>query len=113
MNLEDLGMRFYVNQHGEGRWMDPEVAERESRDATIPRVWQDMTDASDDDLANFTRQNVPMAQTTAQRQEALRAKRAMLGMTEVRGVYLPPELHAELKKAAAAMLKKHKPEDKK
>jgi hypothetical protein len=35
-----------------------------------------------------------------ERQEALRARRAMLGYTEVRGVYLPPELHAELKSLA-------------
>lgn len=48
----------------------------------------------------------PMPQSTKERQEALRARRAMLGMTEVRGVYLPQELHAELKKAATAMRKK-------
>jgi len=40
------------------------------------------------------------AQTTAQRQEALRAKREMLGLTEVRGIYLPPAMHQELKKLA-------------
>jgi hypothetical protein len=40
------------------------------------------------------------AQTTKERQEALRARRAMLGYTEVRGAYLPPELHAELKSLA-------------
>ncbi len=40
------------------------------------------------------------AQTTAQRQEALRAKREMLGLTEVRGIYLPPALHAKLKELA-------------
>lgn len=45
------------------------------------------------------------AQSTKERQEALRAKRAMLGMTEVRGIYLPPELHAELKAYAAKMRK--------
>jgi hypothetical protein len=43
------------------------------------------------------------AKTTAQRQEALRARRAIEGLTEVRGIYLPPELHAELKKIAAKM----------
>lgn len=46
------------------------------------------------------------AQSTSERQEALRAKRAMLGMTEVRGIYLPPDLHAELKRIAAELLKK-------
>jgi hypothetical protein len=40
------------------------------------------------------------AQTTRERQEALRARRAMLGQTEVRGIYLPPELHADLKALA-------------
>jgi hypothetical protein len=43
------------------------------------------------------RQNAGMAQTSKEKQEAFRARQAMLGMTEVRGVYLPPELHAELK----------------
>lgn len=40
------------------------------------------------------------AQTTQERQEALRARRLMLGQTEVRGIYLPPELHADLKALA-------------
>ena len=47
------------------------------------------------------------AQTTAQRQAALRAKREMLGLTEVRGIYLPPSLHAELKAIARKMLEKY------
>lgn len=41
-----------------------------------------------------------MPQSSRERQEALRAKREMLGMAEVRGIYLPPELHAELKRLA-------------
>ena len=44
-----------------------------------------------------------MPQSTKERQEALRAKRAMLGMTEVRGIYLPPEMHAALKAEARKM----------
>lgn len=47
------------------------------------------------------------AQSTRERQEALRAKRAMLGMTEVRGIYLPPELHAAIKAEARRLLKIH------
>jgi hypothetical protein len=43
------------------------------------------------------------AQTTAQRQADLRARRAMLGLTEVRGIYLPKELHAELRRLAAKL----------
>jgi hypothetical protein len=35
-----------------------------------------------------------------ERQEALRARRAMLGMTEVRGIYLHPDDHAKLKRYA-------------
>ena len=46
------------------------------------------------------------AQTTRERQEALRARRAMLGMTEVRGIYLPPELHPEIKQQARKLLKR-------
>lgn len=43
-------------------------------------------------------------QSSAQRQDALRSRRAMLGLTEVRGVYLPPSKHAELKRIAKDML---------
>lgn len=49
-----------------------------------------------------------MAQSTQERQEALRAKRAMLGMTEVRGIYLPPDLHAELKAFAQKLRNRKK-----
>lgn len=50
-----------------------------------------------------------MAQSTKERQEALRARRAMLGMTEVRGIYLPPELHTELKAHAKKLQKRKLP----
>jgi hypothetical protein len=40
------------------------------------------------------------AQTTSERQEALRARRAMLGQTEVRGIYLHPDDHAAVKRYA-------------
>lgn len=46
-----------------------------------------------------------MPLTNKERQEAYRAKREMLGMTEVRGIFLPPELHAALKEYARKMLK--------
>lgn len=48
-----------------------------------------------------------MAQTTRERQEALRARRAMLGMTEVRGVYLHPDDHARLKRYAKRLQAQH------
>jgi hypothetical protein len=48
------------------------------------------------------------AQTGKERQEALRARRAMLGQTEVRGIYLPPALHQKLKQLAAALSGKPK-----
>lgn len=50
-----------------------------------------------------------MSQSAKERQEALRARRLMLGMTEVRGIYLPPELHAEMKAYARKLAKKSKP----
>lgn len=40
------------------------------------------------------------AKTPAQRQEDLRARRMLLGMTEVRGIYAPPEAHRSIKEAA-------------
>lgn len=42
-----------------------------------------------------------------ERQEALRARRAMLGMTEVRGVYLHPDDHAKLKRYAKRLQVQH------
>lgn len=47
-----------------------------------------------------TRDNPPMPQTSKEKQEAFRARNAMLGKTEVRGIFLPPEQHAALKKLA-------------
>lgn len=38
-----------------------------------------------------------MAMTNKERQEAYRARKAMEGATEVRGIYLPLELHQALK----------------
>lgn len=43
------------------------------------------------------------AQTTQERQEALRARRAMLGQTEVRGIYLHPDDHAQVKRYATRL----------
>jgi hypothetical protein len=49
------------------------------------------------------------AQTTAQRQADLRARRAMLGLTEVRGIYLPPELHKTLREMARKLEQRASP----
>lgn len=51
-----------------------------------------------------------MPKTVKERQEDLRARRLMEGMTEVRGVYLHPDQHAELKEYAKKLTKKYKPE---
>jgi hypothetical protein len=48
------------------------------------------------------------AQTVAQRQADLRARRAMLGLTEVRGIYLPPELHKTLREIARTLMQRTK-----
>lgn len=47
------------------------------------------------------------AQSTKERQEALRARRAMLGMSEVRGIYLPADDHAKLKRYAKRLQAQH------
>lgn len=52
------------------------------------------------------------AQTTKERQEAMRARRAMLGMTEVRGIYAPPSMHAAIKELARKLVGKYKPDGK-
>lgn len=41
--------------------------------------------------------------TSAQRQNELRQRRAQEGLTEVRGIYLPPEHHQRLKQMAQAI----------
>jgi hypothetical protein len=46
------------------------------------------------------------AQTTAQRQEALRARRALLGLIEVRGIYAHPDDHPAIKSAAEKLRRK-------
>jgi predicted RNA-binding protein YlxR (DUF448 family) len=47
------------------------------------------------------------AQTARERQEALRARRAMLGMAEARGIYLHPDDHARLKRYAKRLQARH------
>jgi hypothetical protein len=46
-----------------------------------------------------------MPQSSKEKQEAFRARNAMLGLTEVRGIYLPPDQHAKLKELARKLLK--------
>lgn len=58
-------------------------------------------------------QNEGMAQTNKERQEALRARRLMEGRTEVRGVYLHPDQHAELKAFAKKLAKRWESESRK
>lgn len=45
------------------------------------------------------------AKSTAQRQQALRQRRADLGLTEVRGLYAPADKHAEIKRLIREHLK--------
>lgn len=46
------------------------------------------------------------AQTPAERQEARRKRLLMEGLTEVRGIYLHPDQHAELKEHAQKLAKR-------
>lgn len=48
--------------------------------------------------------NPPMPLSSKEKQEAFRARNAMLGLTEVRGIYAPPELHAAIKEAARKLV---------
>jgi hypothetical protein len=47
-----------------------------------------------------------MAKTNQQKQEDFRARQALLGLKEVRGIFLPEELHAAIKEEARKMLEK-------
>lgn len=50
------------------------------------------------------------AQSTKERQEAFRARRALLdGATEVRGIFLRPELHSMLKQIAKQLAEQENP----
>ncbi len=49
-----------------------------------------------------------MTQSNKEKQEAFRARNAMLGLTEVRGIFLPPEQHAKLKELAKKLAPKEK-----
>lgn len=53
--------------------------------------------------------NPPMPQTSKEKQKAFRARQAMLGHTEVRGIYAPPSLHAAIKEAARKIVEKRGP----
>lgn len=57
--------------------------------------------------------NAVMAKTVKERQEDLRARRLMEGMTEVRGVYLHPDKHAELKAYAKKLAKRREADSRK
>jgi hypothetical protein len=50
-----------------------------------------------------------LPQSAKERQEAYRARQAMQGMTEVRGIFLPPERHQQLKDYAAKLAAKCEP----
>lgn len=47
-----------------------------------------------------------MPMTNKDKQAAYRQRQAEQGLQEVRGIFLPPELHAELKAHAAKLLKR-------
>lgn len=49
------------------------------------------------------------AKTTTERVAALRQRRASEGLTEVRGIFLPPDLHPVLKARAAKLVKASAP----
>lgn len=48
-----------------------------------------------------------MALTNKEKQEAFRARQALLGLKEVRGVFLPEVLHDALKEEARKMLEQY------
>ena len=54
-----------------------------------------------------------MPLTSKEKQDAFRARKAQEGLQEVRGIFLPPALHPELKKLAERLAaKKPKAEEK-
>lgn len=51
-------------------------------------------------------QNAAMPLTSKEKQDAFRARKAQEGLQEVRGIFLPPPLHPELKKLAEKLSKR-------
>jgi hypothetical protein len=51
-------------------------------------------------------ENRGMPLSSKEKQEAFRARQSMLGLKEVRGIYLPEAMHDKLKQIAAELLKK-------
>lgn len=49
----------------------------------------------------------PRPATLAERQDSFKARKALLGLAEVRGLYLQPALHAHLKEYARKLAEKH------
>lgn len=47
----------------------------------------------------------PMPKTNKEKQRDYRARMALLGLTEVRGIYLPKELHKEVREMARQLAK--------
>jgi hypothetical protein len=62
--------------------------------------------------AGQPRHNGGMPKTSKEKQEDFRARQAMLGLKEVRGIFLPEALHASLKEHAAKLLRAYKPKEK-
>jgi|GEM_PF-4591053 len=68
--------------------------------------WFDSSSPTQSAAEGQTGKMQPMALSNKEKQEAYRQRRAEQGLQEVRGIFLPPELHAELKALAAKLLKK-------
>lgn len=51
-------------------------------------------------------QNAGMALSSKEKQEAFRARKAQEGLQEVRGIFLPPALHPEVKRLAEKLVKR-------
>ena len=49
-----------------------------------------------------------MTQSSREKQQDYRARMVLLGLREVRGIYLPPALHKALKEYASKLLEKEK-----
>lgn len=66
---------------------------------SIPSCWQRPRDSRMTMLEFWP----PMPLSNKEKQEAFRAKHAIEGAAEVRGIYLPLELHAKLKALGGAV----------
>jgi hypothetical protein len=92
--IPNIMQAYGCSEETAGRYCDLRAEGYQQHQALLMAGLSDPPDVPD---------NGGMPMSSKEKQEAFRARNAMRGLTEVRGVYLPPAMHAELKAVAEKM----------